>query len=137
MSQSISIVMPVYDGVTQLDFTGPHQFLSRTPDLDGGKELLGNDLAAGEAEKLTSGFHSYQRLIDPVNLGYFAGFDEGLPMLRGPRLTNAIRRVHSVINRVVGSHLGGQSNSPSMIELLMRRQAKSPELRLDVVALRV
>jgi hypothetical protein len=34
MSQSISIVMPVYDGVTQLDFTGPHQFLSRTPDLD-------------------------------------------------------------------------------------------------------
>ena len=25
--------MPVYDGVTQLDFTGPHQFLSRTPDL--------------------------------------------------------------------------------------------------------
>ena len=34
MSQSISIVMPVYDGVTQLDFTGPHQFLSRTPDLE-------------------------------------------------------------------------------------------------------
>ena len=34
MSQPISVVMPVYDGVTQLDFTGPHQFLSRTPDLD-------------------------------------------------------------------------------------------------------
>ena len=34
MSQSISIVMPVYAGVTQLDFTGPHQFLSRTPDLE-------------------------------------------------------------------------------------------------------
>jgi cyclohexyl-isocyanide hydratase len=33
MSQPISVVMPVYDGVTQLDFTGPHQFLSRTPDL--------------------------------------------------------------------------------------------------------
>lgn len=30
----IRVVMPVYDGVTQLDFTGPHQFLSRTPDLD-------------------------------------------------------------------------------------------------------
>ena len=34
MSQPISVVMPVYDRVTQLDFTGPHQFLSRTPDLD-------------------------------------------------------------------------------------------------------
>src|SRR2546425_11391514 len=33
MSQPISVVVPVYDGVTQLDFTGPHQFLSRTPDL--------------------------------------------------------------------------------------------------------
>ena len=34
MAQTISVVVPVYDGVTQLDFTGPHQFLSRTPDLD-------------------------------------------------------------------------------------------------------
>ena len=33
MLQTITVVMPVYDGVTQLDFTGPHQFLSRTPDL--------------------------------------------------------------------------------------------------------
>jgi cyclohexyl-isocyanide hydratase len=33
MAQPISVVIPVYDGVTQLDFTGPHQFLSRTPDL--------------------------------------------------------------------------------------------------------
>ena len=33
MSLPISVVVPVYDGVTQLDFTGPHQFLSRTPDV--------------------------------------------------------------------------------------------------------
>jgi cyclohexyl-isocyanide hydratase len=33
MSQAISVVVPVYDGITQLDFTGPHQFLSRTPDV--------------------------------------------------------------------------------------------------------
>ena len=33
MTQPTSVVIPVYDGVTQLDFTGPHQFLSRTPDL--------------------------------------------------------------------------------------------------------
>ena len=29
MTQPISVVIPVYDGVTQIDFTGPHQFLSR------------------------------------------------------------------------------------------------------------
>ena len=33
MAQTISVVVPVYDGVTQLDFTGPHQVLSRTPDV--------------------------------------------------------------------------------------------------------
>src|SRR6201987_394774 len=33
MAQTISVVVPVYDGVPQLDFTGPHQFLSRTPDV--------------------------------------------------------------------------------------------------------
>ena len=33
MAQTISVVVPAYDGVTQLDFTGPHQFLSRTPDV--------------------------------------------------------------------------------------------------------
>jgi cyclohexyl-isocyanide hydratase len=33
MAQTLSVVVPVYDGVTQLDFTGPHQFLSRTPDM--------------------------------------------------------------------------------------------------------
>lgn len=32
MSQPLIIVMPLYPGVTQLDFTGPHQFFSRLPD---------------------------------------------------------------------------------------------------------
>ena len=29
MTQPISVVIPVYNGVTQLDFTGPHQVLCR------------------------------------------------------------------------------------------------------------
>ncbi len=32
MPTPITILMPIYDGVTQLDFTGPHQFLVRVPD---------------------------------------------------------------------------------------------------------
>lgn len=31
MSDSFTIVLAVYDGVTHLDFTGPHQFFSRMP----------------------------------------------------------------------------------------------------------
>jgi cyclohexyl-isocyanide hydratase len=31
--EPLTIVMPIYDGVTQLDFTGPYQFFFRTPDV--------------------------------------------------------------------------------------------------------
>ena len=30
----LRIVIPLYQGVTQLDFTGPHQFFSRLPDTE-------------------------------------------------------------------------------------------------------
>ncbi len=33
MPAPISILIPIYDGVTQLDFTGPYQFLCRAPDV--------------------------------------------------------------------------------------------------------
>src|SRR3989442_9444385 len=52
MSQPISVVVPVYDGVTQLDFTGPHQFLSRTPDLHVRVASLGGEPVT--ADRLTA-----------------------------------------------------------------------------------
>lgn len=33
MAAALTILMPIYDGVTQLDFTGPYQFFFRTPDV--------------------------------------------------------------------------------------------------------
>ena len=51
MTQPTSVVIPVYDGVTQLDFTGPHQFLSRTPDLHVRVASLGGQTAT--ADRLT------------------------------------------------------------------------------------
>jgi cyclohexyl-isocyanide hydratase len=58
MTQPISVVIPVYNGVTQLDFTGPHQFLSRTPDLNVRVASLGGepvtaDLTFSNLEDLT------------------------------------------------------------------------------------
>ncbi len=59
MTQPISVVMPVYDGVTQLDFTGPHQFLSRTPDLNvrvaslGGEAVTADRITFSNLEDLT------------------------------------------------------------------------------------
>jgi cyclohexyl-isocyanide hydratase len=58
MTQPISVAIPVYNGVTQLDFTGPHQFLSRTPDLNVRVASLGGepvtaDLTFSNLEDLT------------------------------------------------------------------------------------
>src|SRR5438046_10265190 len=60
MSQPISVVVPVYDGVTQLDFTGPHQFLSRTPDLHvrvaslGGEPVTADPLTSSNLDDLAA-----------------------------------------------------------------------------------
>src|SRR5258706_9457509 len=60
MSEPISVVMPVYNGVTQLDFTGPHQFLSRTPDLKvrvaslDGQPVTADNLTFSNLENLSS-----------------------------------------------------------------------------------
>lgn len=46
MSDPIHIVFPLFPGVTHLDFTGPHQILSRLP----GAKVLVASLAGGEIE---------------------------------------------------------------------------------------
>jgi cyclohexyl-isocyanide hydratase len=57
MADPIRIVMPLYDGVTHLDFTGPHQFFARAPGVEtvaasvGAKPVRGDGLVfAGLAD---------------------------------------------------------------------------------------
>lgn len=100
------------------------------------RSVFGNDLGAEDADAVTDGFTSYQSLIDSINFGYFVGFDEGLPSLRTPSLRRSVKRIHQIIDRVVENHLSGKSTDDSMLELLIRRQQRNPELKLDAVALR-
>lgn len=57
MADALTIVFPLYPGVTQLDFTGPHQFLARLPGTrlvvasTGGRPIAGDGLTfAGLAD---------------------------------------------------------------------------------------
>jgi cytochrome P450 len=100
------------------------------------RSVFGNDLGEEQAGSVTDGFSSYQALIDSVNIGYFLGFDEGLPLMRTPSLRRSVKRIHTIIDRVIEDHLAGKGDDNSMVELLIRRQQRSPELKLDVVALR-
>ncbi|MFB9951132.1 cytochrome P450 [Rhizobium puerariae] len=100
------------------------------------RSVFGNDLGEESAGMVTDGFTSYQALIDSINIGYFLGFDEGLPLFRTPSLRRSVKRIHSIIDRVIEDHLAGKGDDNSMVELLIRRQKRNPELNLDVVALR-
>ena len=100
------------------------------------RSVFGNDLGEDGANAVSEGFESYQSLIDSINLGYFLGFDEGLPVLRTPKLRKSVSRIHAIIDKVVEDHLAGRGDDQSMVELLVRRQKRNPELKLDVVALR-
>lgn len=100
------------------------------------RSVFGNDLGHAAAQDVTNGFESYQSLIDSVNIGYFLGFDEGLPVLRTPKLRRSVKSIHTIIDKVVEDHLAGRGDNNSMVDLLIRRQNRNPELKLDVVALR-
>jgi len=100
------------------------------------RSVFGNDLGEDRANAVTDGFTSYQALIDSINIGYFLGFDDGLPVLRTPTLRRSVKRIHAIIEKVVEDHLSGRGDHNSMIELLIRRQKLNPEMKLDVVALR-
>jgi cytochrome P450 len=100
------------------------------------RAVFGQKLDPAAARDVVVGFSRFQSLVDSVNIPYFLGANEGWPLLRGPRLRRAIASIDRVIKDVISDHLQGRDEHNSMLELLVRRQAKSPELGLDVSALR-
>ncbi|WP_337266539.1 cytochrome P450 [Oryzifoliimicrobium ureilyticus] len=100
------------------------------------RSVFGNDLGEESANAVTEGFAGYQSLVDSINIGYFLGFDDGLPILKTPSLRRSVKRIHRIIDQVIEDHLAGKGDNSSMVDLLIRRQQRNPELKLDVVALR-
>jgi cyclohexyl-isocyanide hydratase len=101
MSQSISVVVPVYNGVTQLDFTGPHQFLSRTPDLHvrvaslGGEPVSADRLTFSNLENLAA-IRSCDVLLVPGGGGCLAAIENDLFLKEIVRLAATARYLTSV-----------------------------------------
>lgn len=100
------------------------------------RSVFGNDLGKDRADAVTDSFTQYQSLIDSINLAYFIGFDDGLPVIKTPSLRSSVRKIHGIVDKVVEDHLAGRGDHHSMVDLLIRRQQRNPELRLDVIALR-
>lgn len=100
------------------------------------RAVFGSTLGRDAAAEVIGGFTEYQKRVDSFNLPFFLGVDEGFPVVRSRRLRKAVARVHAVVDTIVSRHLEGEGDADSMLELLIRRKRKSPELALDQAAIR-
>lgn len=100
------------------------------------RSIFGTRLGAEALNGIVRGFGRYQARIDSFNLPFFLGAAEGWPVGRGAALRAAIAEVHGVVEHVITEHIDGRGEHGSMVDLLVRRMQRSPELGLDLQALR-
>jgi putative intracellular protease/amidase len=86
-----TILIPLYDGVTHLDFTGPHQFLSRVPGAEvivaslGGEPIVSHGLTFANLADLEK-IKECDVLCIPGGLGC-------IPAIENARFLSAIRHI--------------------------------------------
>ncbi len=101
MAEPISIVFPLYPGVTQLDFTGPHQFLARVPGAKltaasvGGAPVAADGLVFAELARLEA-IERCDVLCVPGGMGCTDAMQDAVYMASIRRLADGARYVTSV-----------------------------------------
>ena len=97
-NNKIKIVIPIYDDVTQLDFTGPHQFFTRVPESEvivasmGGRSITVSGLTFSELADLAS-IESCDVLCVPGGIGCVA-------MIENQEFLNQIIRLAKIAKYV-------------------------------------
>jgi putative intracellular protease/amidase len=86
-----TIVIPLYEGVTHLDFTGPHQFLSVVPDTE--VVVASLDGARVESHGLSFGALASLEAIERCDLLCVPGGKGCIPAIENPRFLAAIGRL--------------------------------------------
>jgi cytochrome P450 len=91
------------------------------------RTIFGVRIDRSLARQVIDGFAEYQRRIDSFNLGYLLGLDEGWPVWKGLALRRATRKVHRVVDKVIGDQLNGRGDHTLMLDLLAIRRQKNPD----------
>jgi putative intracellular protease/amidase len=101
MAESLTIVFPLYPGVTQLDFTGPHQVLARLPEATlitasvGGRPVTAEGLVFAELATLEA-IERCDVLCVPGGRGCTDAMRDAVYMAAIRRLADGARYVTSV-----------------------------------------
>ena len=137
-----SMEAAITDMVTRWEARPPRTVFNALPEMARltadiiGRAVFGQKLSKAALRDIVGGFTRFQLLVDSVNIPYFFGADDGWPLFQGWRLRKAIASINQVIERVITDHIAGLGDHSSMLETLVRRQAKTPGLGLDVASLR-
>ncbi len=100
------------------------------------RTVFGRHLGREDAMKVLGGFSEYQKRIDQFNLGYFFGFDEGLPPFKGRKLRQAAGEVHAVVDQIVSAHLQGKGDRDSILSMLVDAQKGDDSARITPEGMR-
>ncbi|MET3552658.1 DJ-1/PfpI family protein [Burkholderia sp. 567] len=87
----ITVVIPLFEGVTHLDFTGPHQMLSILPDAS--IIVASLDGAPVKSHGLTFGELADLEAIEHCDILCVPGGAGCVPAIENPRFLSAIRRL--------------------------------------------
>ncbi|MEN0087536.1 MAG: cytochrome P450 [Pseudomonadota bacterium] len=90
------------------------------------RTVFGRNLPREDAQRIIDGFAAYQKHIDVVNLPYFLGIDNGLPVFKGLALRRATKAVRGTIGEIVEqvSQRHSEGDDRSMIHMLL--DARTP-----------
>jgi cytochrome P450 len=101
------------------------------------RTVFGRRLGAGRAAEIIAAFSEYQQLIGQLDITYFFGLPDWLPRFHSPAIHRSARRIHQVLDQVIGDCREELSGSePSMIRLLLEAQDSETGEPLDDAAVR-
>ena len=101
------------------------------------RTVFGRELGAARAGEIITAVSEYQRLIGQLDLAYFFGLPDWLPRFHGSAIRRAAKRIHTVLDQVIGDCRKRLSDGESsMIRLLLEARDTETGEALDSGALR-
>jgi cytochrome P450 len=98
------------------------------------RTVFGKSLARADAQEVTESFGDYQNLIEQVDLASLIGLPDWLPRPRSSALRRAVRRIHSVLDRLITEYRN--SGEISVLGRLINARDAETGAALDGEALR-
>jgi cytochrome P450 len=90
------------------------------------RAVFGPRLGTEHATAIVSAFSEYQRQIGRLDLSYLVGLPDWLPRFYGPAVRRAARRIHAVLDHIIGQcEAARASGETSMVRLLL--DARDPD----------